>query len=98
MDRVQKNPNANEQDDDDDQADPATLLEVDTIILDHLVYKATRAVLDERRGLQSTRTRMIPDTSKADKPLDMVDGESRLLGGQRKRWATGSSDLHPQPS
>ena len=56
------------------QADPATQVTVDEMILDYLVYMAVKAVLQDRKAERS-RTQPLPQQSRADLHLEMVDGK-----------------------
>lgn len=60
-------------------ADPAMQLEIDELILDYLVFIATREIIDdyERRGKLFEKHR---GTSKADKLLQLVDGKQADSG------------------
>lgn len=54
------------------QADPETSLQVDTMILDYLMFNAVQALLAERKAEKNGET--LPVHARSDLPLTMVDG------------------------
>ncbi|KAK5105651.1 hypothetical protein LTR16_006598, partial [Cryomyces antarcticus] len=52
-------------------ADPETQLDVDVMILDYLLYNATKALLDERNAQRQSI--VLPDHAGAELLTNMVD-------------------------
>ncbi len=57
----------------DRYADPATQLTVDEMILDYLLFMATKALLEDRKT-QRSGMQLLPQNCHADLALSMVDG------------------------